>query len=259
MNTEEYQKIDDYLFGNLSEADKLAFEDQMATDEGLAKAVAVQRLEHRAMTLAIRDDLRAQMSAWKQELVETDIAPKTAKVVEMPQATAKVIPLSRQIYKWAAAAAVLLVAIVGGRLLFAPAASPLALAQSFYEEPALSSKGVGNNTLLTESENLLVEGKYQEAINRLLLLQDSTTAVQRLFLLGHAYFKQGNFPTAATTFEQIGTYKTDDFNKQRAEWLFLLSRLATGQKDKTFEGLLDKIRSSTSVYRSKAEALKKRL
>ena len=100
MNTEYFQKIEDYLFGNLSESDKQVFETEIANNETLATDVALQSLEHRAMKLAVRDDLRAQMSAWKQENLEAETTTQEAKIVQMPQPSAKVVPLSRRLFMW---------------------------------------------------------------------------------------------------------------------------------------------------------------
>ena len=148
MNTEYFQKIEDYLFGNLSEADKQAFETEIANNETLATDVALQSLEHRAMKLAVRDDLRAQMSAWKQENLAAETTTQDAKIVQMPQPSAKVVPLNRRLFMWAAAASVLILAVFAGRQLLVPSRSSLEIAQGFYDDPSLASKGTDRKSVV---------------------------------------------------------------------------------------------------------------
>jgi hypothetical protein len=67
MNEELNDKIDNYLKGKLNETELKAFENAMNSDEALAQAVQLSKLENDSIELLIEDDLRAQMSVWKQE------------------------------------------------------------------------------------------------------------------------------------------------------------------------------------------------
>lgn len=67
MSDELNDKIDNYLKGKLSETDVKAFENAMNSDETLAQAVQLSKLEQDSIELLIEDDLRATLSVWKQE------------------------------------------------------------------------------------------------------------------------------------------------------------------------------------------------
>jgi tetratricopeptide (TPR) repeat protein len=60
-------KIDDYLRGRLSPADKVAFEAEMAADATLAALVYRQKQENQALEVLAERDLRTRMNAWERQ------------------------------------------------------------------------------------------------------------------------------------------------------------------------------------------------
>ncbi len=68
MNQDLYDKIDDYLNGNLEGTHLEAFEKALASDETLAVEVEVFRLEKEGVELLVEDDLRNKMNRWTTQL-----------------------------------------------------------------------------------------------------------------------------------------------------------------------------------------------
>ncbi|MBL7782118.1 MAG: hypothetical protein JNM22_12925 [Saprospiraceae bacterium] len=66
-------KIDDYLHGRLSAADRAAFEADLAADAALAALVQQQRRENMALEVLNERDLRTRMSAWERDLPATPV------------------------------------------------------------------------------------------------------------------------------------------------------------------------------------------
>ena len=68
MNNDEAQfdKVERYLRGELSEEENLAMEKAIAEDPDLAQELEYQQLELDAMDLILEEKLRTQMANWKQ-------------------------------------------------------------------------------------------------------------------------------------------------------------------------------------------------
>jgi tetratricopeptide (TPR) repeat protein len=62
-----FDKIEAYLFNELSPTERQAFEKEIANDETLAKKVDLHRLEHLAMGRMVENNLRQKMYAWEEE------------------------------------------------------------------------------------------------------------------------------------------------------------------------------------------------
>lgn len=69
MDQEEelFYKIEDYLRGRMEKADKVAFEAEMAVNDALAEAVALQRFEQTSLEYLLEEDLTAKMAKWEKE------------------------------------------------------------------------------------------------------------------------------------------------------------------------------------------------
>lgn len=70
-----YQKIEAYLDRSMTEAERSAFEQDIAQDAQLATQVELQRFERDAMELLVEEDLRTDMKTWKKEMLQ-DYAAK---------------------------------------------------------------------------------------------------------------------------------------------------------------------------------------
>ena len=57
---DNFDRIEDYLFGRMTADEKTAFEAQIADNTTLSDEVEQQKLEHRAMELSVQAKLRSQ-------------------------------------------------------------------------------------------------------------------------------------------------------------------------------------------------------
>lgn len=254
MKDDILDKIDDYLMGYLSPEDKATFEKEIAENEELATAVAIQKMQHRAWQLAERDNLRSEMAEWKKE--KTSIL-STASTEEKE---AKVIPLSRRIYPLVVAASVLLVVAFVANWLFFSSPSDAELFKKYYDEPSFATKGGGGTSPLDEAMRFIENQNYNEAIKVLESINDAELNNQKLLLLSHCYFKKSDYNSAISSLKTIINSSNDMNAVQQAEWRVILIQLTSGQKNAEFKTLLNKIATDPShIYQGKATELMKNL
>ncbi|MDX2134655.1 MAG: hypothetical protein SFV52_07710 [Saprospiraceae bacterium] len=102
MHTQD--TIDAYVKGQLTPAEKAAFEADLARDPALADAVAQARLDLEVANLIIRDEVRTWMSTWAEDDAWSELdqaAPHSDSPSPPPTLS------SRRFYLWMAAAAAL--------------------------------------------------------------------------------------------------------------------------------------------------------
>ncbi len=103
MHTQD--TIDAYVKGQLTPAEKAAFEADLARDPALADAVAQARLDLEVANLIIRDEVRSWMSTWAEDDAWSELdqaAPHSSGSPSSPPTLS-----SRRFYLWMAAAAAL--------------------------------------------------------------------------------------------------------------------------------------------------------
>lgn len=261
MKQEDIQdKMEAYLLNNLSEADKQAFEEQLRTDEELQQELSRLQLEHRAMQLLLRDDLRAQMNAWK---IEKNTAPQeTGQTATVSEARRVLMPV-----RWArlaAAASVLLVlAFVANWVWNSQSPSGDALAAEFYVSP---SAGIhrGESDLDNEAYRagsaLIQQKQYDQAIEQLSSIADSALLWPARMQMADAYYKKGDFAKAADAAGQVVAQTSDPLMRQSAEWLQAMALLASGAPEAEWKPTLERIAADTNHgYDEKAKSLLKKL
>jgi hypothetical protein len=72
------KKIDQYIWNLLPDNERVAFEQELATDAALREELAVRQVEDAALRLMRRDDLTNKMATWRKE----DAEETTPEVVE---------------------------------------------------------------------------------------------------------------------------------------------------------------------------------
>lgn len=248
MNTMNpyFDDIEAYLFDQLSATQKSAFEAQMATDAQLASAVQQQQLEHRAMQLLRKQQLRAQFTAWKEEEI-AEVRPENA------------IPSENKSPKWsirrflplAIAASFLLLV---GYFLFLRGSSFDAqqLAFNAYPKPDVSNvtRDVTTNTptdALGKAIEAMQKKQYTEAES--LLNEVSATdpnAVKVPLYKGDCQFYQGNYTNALNIFQAL---LSNDALREQAEFRIVLVLLQQKKYDSAeFKTLVQKIRSNPNHF-----------
>ncbi|MEL6656979.1 MAG: hypothetical protein AAFY48_22715 [Bacteroidota bacterium] len=211
MNDRNYtfEEIAAYLAGELPEAERTAFAQQLEQNEDLATQVEQQRLTHQAV------DLYTQLRT-KEEI----------KAIYKNGARTRSLP-GRTILAVAASVALLLVA---GFLWQKNNYSNTALADQ-YSTPypdRLTTMSGDAEAQLTEAMEAYNRGDYAAAIPLLEGLPDSlsTNGLTQLYL-GIAQLKQGQAANAQTSLEAI---PLDSAYQEAANWYLVLSELAQGQE-----------------------------
>ena len=259
LYNDNFDKIEAYLFGKMSPADREAFEQALAQDEELAAELAVHQLEHRSMELLSRQALRDNLNIWKAE--------KKMEFAASIKQEAKIVSFSqrRRFFQIAAAASVLLLA--GFFIWNWQKGTPdnQALASEFFDASSLGSRSKGTGTGNEPSElapglNALLEGDYTAAVSFFNAVTDSTYLDQAMLLKGEALFHQKDYSNAIVVYQQVITRSKDQLAVQEAEWYLLLTWLATDRKAAGFNNLLNKIADNKGhSYQQRAVELRGKL
>jgi|GEM_PF-1500290 len=258
---QQFDKIEAYLAGELKGSTLTDFEQAIKADAALAADVEEHRIAHDAIEVLIESDLRKELELLR---AEADSSP-TTKVVQMParevvatkntatQGTAKRRSLFPRLV--AAASVILLV----GFFALLNDNSSLDFNDHYIEYSMPSPNRSGDATdlhPLATGLDLYKAGNYGEAID---FYKSIPTADKRYneaqFYLGHSYFKNKNYTTAATTFEQVA--KSQDIRfMEKAEWYQLVTLLANKQQDDSFKTLLNKMMNDKEhSYHKQAQKL----
>ncbi len=221
MREFNYEKIDQYLDGQLQGPDLAAFEKELEADPELA--AETQLLQE--MQVLLRQSVQDQPAetALRQTLrSKGDMYFATPAVSTTPQA--KAVRLTRRFwYRVSAAAAACLILFfvllpsINGAL-----SDEDVLAKYGNPEPLAITRGNIPDTFLARAISYYNAEKYQEALP----LIDSSIAIDPantslLFAKGISLFKTGDYPGATTVFEAIGSGQTS-FKGDAIRWQALL-------------------------------------
>lgn len=254
-NATNFDRIEAYLFGQMSAADTVAFEQEISRDKTLALEVERQQLEHRAMELLHREALRSNMQSWKTEQDEEDISEggrPGAKVVSMPFTR-------RLVYRIAAAAGIVLAIGFFSRQFFSGGDDNAAFAMAEFGHSDLGGdRGNGtDNDPLSIAYRALSKKDYRTALSHLEQVQAADQALTVLNLRGECYFYLKDFPQAAATYRQLLENKSAEGDlREKAEWRLLLSLLAQGGQETEVKRMLDTVIAGGGQFEGKARELK---
>lgn len=257
LHYNNFDKIEAYLFGQMSPADREAFEQELENNEDLAAELALHQLEHRSMELLAQQSLQNNLNSWKEEkeMEATTTLKQEAKVVSFSQ--------RRRYFQIAAAAAVLLIA---GFFIWnwqPDSVDNQAIASQLFESTSSSSRSNGTGNVppeLAPGLNALLEKDYPAAISYFDAVKDSSYLDQALLLKGEALFQQKDFAQAAAVYQQIISESKDLMALQEAEWHLLLAWLAADQQTAAFNTLLNRIANDEGhSYQPRAVELRAKL
>jgi len=261
MKQQDIQEtMEAYLLNNLSDADKQAFEARLRGDEALQQDLSRLQMEHRAMQMLVRDDLRAQMNAWKTE--KNAASEDTEQAAPAHQARRVLMPV-RWARMAAAASILLVIAFVANWIWTSQGTSADALAAEFYVSPSAGNHR-GESDQDTESYQkavaLIQQKQYDQAIEQLSTIADSALLWPARLQMADAFYKKGDFANAADAARQIIEQTQDPLMRQSAEWLEVMARLASGAPDAEWKPILRRIAADTDHgYSDKAKELLKKL
>ena len=260
-----YEMIEAYLNQNLSDKDRIAFEERMQNDIDLAQEVAINKemyVQYSGNTSkeqrtpvdqqelqALRNHLRSK------EVQELSQKIKAGKEIYDTENTNAKKPILRYLYYAAAAAA--LVFLVN-RFFINPTISTeeLYAEYSTWENlPSLTVKGV-DQQLLAKGEALFIDKKYIEAIPLFTSYLDAHQEIvnpQVLTYLGIAYLESNTFENARITFNRL--LHSNTLENDRAYWYIALTYLKEGNDKQAIENLKLLRKNPDNFYYIKAGAL----
>lgn len=243
MNDSNFDRIESYLFGQMTAAARAAFERELAENPALANELALQKAEHRAMELMLQQDLRDNMAAWQLEKKQADENRSQMRVGFS----------RRQIMQWAAAASVVLVA--GFWWLSVRQLDPAAL----LDDSATAMKGSSADVpaALAPAFEAMKKEDFATAITLLEAAQtDPDFGETARLLRAECYFRLKNYDAAAAQMLPVAQSPTAPENGEKAEWMLLLAHWAKGDK-KEAARWRDKILADPGhTFRKEAERVK---
>lgn len=248
----DFDRIEDYLFGQFNEIEKRAFDIELSESGKLSSDLELHIMEHRAMELLVRQNLKANLDSWKEERVDTG------------QLGAKVVSLSarRRLIQYAAAACALLIAGFFVWIWAGKGGSDMALASQYFDETSITNRS-GVQDLpeeLVPALQKLQNKDYDQAISLLGNIADSSFVNSVKLLQGEAYFLSKDYEHAITSFQWVVQQGAPILDVHEAEWRLTLTYLAMGDKGPAFKSLLDRISSDKEhSHFPQASALKKAL
>lgn len=234
MKQEDIQeKIQQYLDRELSEADVIAFEQQLSSDPKLKEEL---ELEIAARLSTFSAGIQEQKEQFRQRY-EQQHPPRT--LVFLP-------------YLIAAAAAIALL-ILGIQFFPSTNISSQDLYSSFYERPSPSIyRDSISNKAFASAQIAFAEGKFEEAAKHYqAMLQDSTWLAddEIKFFLGISHIELEEWSQAKEVFSQLNT--SSDY-QQAAEWYSAIASLKQGEITELTEQLQRISSNPTHHYREKA-------
>lgn len=264
-----HDKIDRYLDGQMPEAERQIFEQEISENPFWVEEVKKHRLEREAVQLLLTNDYSLKIKAWSTPVFE--------KIQEEENVRFWII---FRIYSYrnryaAALAGILIVAslFLWSQLRFSNSAI---YTQNFIDPGADlldSGKGSGIDMSITDSVELLLDQvkmayknkQYAEGI-RLLEIESSffdqgiwmgdssgtvrlngqTLTESTAYLLGHLYLAQKEYDKAIDWFHRVSAMNAS--HRQKAEYYSLLAMLGNKQTNAEFYRLLNTIAATSPAH-----------
>ena len=253
MNSQNtnFDRIEAYLFGQMSAEENAGFEREIAENADLAAEVEHQRLEHRAMELLLREELRANLNTWKaeKEALAAPAAGTGAKVVSMGSNR-------RLLYRIAAAASVLLIIGFFSRQFFA-GANHEQLALQYFAGSETGYRGDGPANPLDPVYDAMNRQDWRAALGALDRVSTADYRMTALQLRGECQFRLKEYTASVTTFETLLAANPAAEIREQAEWDLLMAYLAEGKHKAEQERLLMQlVEDAGHPYQEKAVELK---
>lgn len=231
MSLEHYfDRIDAYASGELDVEQRAAFERELQENADLRQAQALYRLSLEAVEVQIGQEWHQTFSKWADEGAETTAAPR---IRRLPRA-------------WvAAAAAIVVLGVVGVLRFYLPPSSTPDFYQQYYQLPSATelrgAPASAGTDPFTEGRQSFFAHEYTEAIALLQRVPANTPNYSMAqYLLGHAYVQVKKFDPAQQAFEQVAV-QGDPLLREKAEWQLLLICLRQSANQKSCQNQLSRI------------------
>ncbi|WP_338874418.1 hypothetical protein WBJ53_02250 [Spirosoma sp. SC4-14] len=260
LSEEQYELIEAYLTGELSEKDKAAFENDMKTDAKLAGEVSRQReLRLGLRALGIERVLKRAQADYKAS-VASDMSGVDNQVI--------LRPLLNWRY-WAVAASVAVLLSIGyySYQVRADREAELAYNEAFTPESGdefLKGFPSGNRSKTARKQLLdalasYKAGKYDQVIEKLITMPvDKQTIYYKNYLLGLSYLAN-NQALESISLLKMAMQAPDAKLQQKAEWILALAYVKSNENELA-EPILSKISNDeANPFRSLAQKVLKKI
>jgi tetratricopeptide (TPR) repeat protein len=220
---QDFERIESYILGQMTEKDRLALESDMLNDQNLRNYYEDLKVILQEVELS---SLKETMEEFHEELVSP----------------VPIIPLSKKEFKWkpyAVAASVLCLLVVSLWIFTGNQSENEKLFVAYYRpDPGMvTAMGAGSNYEFDRGMVDYKTGDYQAAITRWeMLLKDSPENDTLNYFLGSAYLAIGDAIQAQPFLEKTIQNQSGIFQKE-AYWYLGLSFIKSGKTDEAIEFL----------------------
>lgn len=209
-NNKDFNLIEKYLSGKLSDTEKQSFDNRLAEDESFAQELENHQTAHKALDFLVASNLKAQLQEMEAESKVVSLRKRRKTRLSILSVAASVLVLIGTFY----------IILPQNNL------SNTELAAAYYEEPDFGTRGSTAANALNEGINALQNNDLATAITQLGEVKDSDPDyLVAQYFLGHAYYSNGQFNEAEQSFSIVGN-SNDLRYVEQAQWYQLLSCLA---------------------------------
>jgi hypothetical protein len=240
----DFDWIEKYIAGELSEAEKQGFDNRMAEDEELAKEFEKHQGAHKALDFLVAQNLKAQLQEMEEESKVVSLRSRRRARLTIVSVAASVLVL------------------VGAFFVIFPQnkLSHTELAAAYYEVPDFGTRGdtgaSPEDTPLIAGLNALQNNAIGEAITQLgeVEVTDPDYLVAQYYL-GHAFYADAQYDRAQQSFSIVGN-SNDLRYVEEAQWYELLSCLAQNAEcEELINGLIG---DESHSFHTQAEEIEQR-
>ncbi len=230
INSKNFDKIEAYLFNQMTAEEKNNFEAEVEVNTTLAKELKFQKAEHQAMKLLLRDKLKNQMSQWHNEVkvVSENPVESVTKVVKMDTTR------RNRFFRLSLAASVLLVIGLFANFWVNDNLSDAALAGDYFKATYTARTGgtvPASSEVLAPGLEAMEAENYTKAVELFSQVTDGNYQETALILKGESYFQLEEYQNSVEVFQEVITNNATPLNVEKAEWKLLLSQLIVGNDD----------------------------
>ncbi|TVR86592.1 MAG: hypothetical protein EA411_10275 [Saprospirales bacterium] len=254
MGSEEFDRIEAFIDGKLSDDELKEFMERLEVDEKLREKLEAHKAARLVAESLAEHDLRNRMKKWKAQ--NTGTSDKEAKGAGPKQGVV------RRMISYGIAAS-LLAFVVGVSYLYVD--SPRHASNVFAErntgEYTLTERGTEQDMPidLREIHQLYAAGEWESVIEASRQYQPISTDEKMTlnFLLADSKYRIGNIGAALDQYNNILETADDRWHIDRAEWKKVLIQLESEPFNQDYQIELDRIAEDTThLYQKAAQGLK---
>lgn len=265
FSNDTYSKIDTYVSGTMTEAECIAFEEELHTRPGLAEEVEINRqmqlqYDDTSWSFAGKDSNNVTVRALETYLKSEEAQALSTKIREAEEhyeeQTARV---RRRRFFYYAAASVAALFLAGNFFINSNGGNLYDDYKNWENIPSVTVRSNTSN-LVSEGEALFKQQKYADAIiilNAYLEENPDLLHPQALAYLGASYAETDQYENAIHTFNQL--QNSDALDSENAYWYKALTYVKQGDEEKAKTQLEAILSHPDHPYYKEAETLMEEL